>query len=133
VLAQLADALPRSCQRLADVQHLVDHYRRLAAERPDAFLPDLAMSLNNLAVDLGGLGGRSRRWKRSLRSSPSAADSLSCAPRFTRTSWISRFALNDGSKTSSDDRRTPRSRQPVLTFPARSTRASYRHNFWQQA
>ena len=31
-------------------------YRELAAAQPDAFRPDLAMSLNNLAVRLGELG-----------------------------------------------------------------------------
>ena len=33
-------------------------YRELAAARPDAFRPDLASSLNNLAADLGALGRR---------------------------------------------------------------------------
>ena len=32
--------------------------RELAAARPDAFRPDLAMSLNNLSVLLAGLGRR---------------------------------------------------------------------------
>jgi tetratricopeptide (TPR) repeat protein len=36
----------------------VDLYRALAAQRPDAFRPDLAMSLNNLANHLGELGDR---------------------------------------------------------------------------
>ncbi len=35
-----------------------DHYRRLAAARPDAFTPDLAGSLNNLSNRLGDLGRR---------------------------------------------------------------------------
>ena len=34
----------------------VDHYRQLAAVHPDAFTPDLAASLNNLAGRLAGLG-----------------------------------------------------------------------------
>ncbi|MER5399312.1 tetratricopeptide repeat protein, partial [Streptomyces sp. NPDC002599] len=33
-------------------------YRQLADARPDAFLPDLATSLNNLSIDLGELGRR---------------------------------------------------------------------------
>jgi tetratricopeptide (TPR) repeat protein len=33
-------------------------YRRLAARNADAFQPDLAMSLNNLSVDLSDLGQR---------------------------------------------------------------------------
>ncbi|MFJ5273811.1 tetratricopeptide repeat protein, partial [Streptomyces sp. NPDC088358] len=32
--------------------------RQLAAARPDAFLPDLASSLNNLSIRLGELGRR---------------------------------------------------------------------------
>ncbi|MFF2751345.1 tetratricopeptide repeat protein, partial [Kitasatospora sp. NPDC058048] len=34
----------------------------LAQANPDAYLPDLAMSLNNLSVDLGGVG----RWEEAL-------------------------------------------------------------------
>ena len=33
-------------------------YRELAADRPDAFTPDLATSLNNLSIWLAGLGRR---------------------------------------------------------------------------
>ncbi|MEN7343901.1 MAG: hypothetical protein AAAFM81_13205, partial [Pseudomonadota bacterium] len=33
-------------------------YRQLAAQRPDAFLPDLAGSLNNLGIRLDALGRR---------------------------------------------------------------------------
>ena len=36
----------------------MDIRRRLAAQRPDAFLPDLAQSLNNLGMDLSDLGRR---------------------------------------------------------------------------
>ena len=40
--------LGRREDALAAAQEAVDLYRQLAADRPDAFLPDLAMSLNNL-------------------------------------------------------------------------------------
>ena len=43
--------LGRREDALAAAQEAIDIYRRLAAERPDAFLPDLAMSLNNLGAD----------------------------------------------------------------------------------
>jgi tetratricopeptide (TPR) repeat protein len=36
----------------------VELYRRLAAQHPDAFLPDLAMSLNNLGNRLSEMGRR---------------------------------------------------------------------------
>ncbi len=39
-------------------QEAVDTYRQLAAARPDAFLPDLARSLNNLGAMLSALGRR---------------------------------------------------------------------------
>lgn len=41
---------------LAASQEAVAIYRRLAAARPDAFLPDLARSLSNVALCLSGLG-----------------------------------------------------------------------------
>jgi hypothetical protein len=43
-------------EALAAIQEAVGIYRELAAARPDAFRPDLASSLNNLAADLGALG-----------------------------------------------------------------------------
>jgi tetratricopeptide (TPR) repeat protein len=39
-------------------QEALDIYRRLVKDRPDAFLPDLAMSLNNLGTMLRDLGRR---------------------------------------------------------------------------
>ena len=39
-------------------QEAVDIYRVLAKDRPDAFLPDLAMSLSNLGIPLSDLGRR---------------------------------------------------------------------------
>ena len=58
--------LGRREEALAASQEAVDLYRRLAETRPDAFLPDLAMSLNNLGTPLrsrppgGGAGGEPR-------------------------------------------------------------------------
>src|SRR5262249_28007485 len=50
--------LGRREEALAASQEAVDIYRRLAQARPDAFLPDLAMSLNNLGIRLSNLGRR---------------------------------------------------------------------------
>ena len=46
------------CHDEALAEEAVRLYRQLAAARPDAFLPDLAMSLNNLANMLSALGRR---------------------------------------------------------------------------
>ncbi|MFD6892705.1 tetratricopeptide repeat protein, partial [Streptomyces sp. NPDC059957] len=43
-------------EALAAINEAVDVYRVLAGQRPGVFLPDLAMTLNNLSVDLGNLG-----------------------------------------------------------------------------
>ncbi len=50
--------LGRREEALAAAQEAVDIRRRLAAARPDAFLPDLASSLNNLGNRLSELGRR---------------------------------------------------------------------------
>ncbi|MER6452490.1 tetratricopeptide repeat protein [Streptomyces sp900105245] len=60
-LRQLSNRLPHPSQNLAETaallaQRLADDYRALTATDPDTFLPDLAMSLNNLSVRLGELG-----------------------------------------------------------------------------
>ena len=52
---RLAD-LGRPKKALAASQEAVTIRRELAAARPDAFRPDLAMALNNLAVGLADLG-----------------------------------------------------------------------------
>jgi tetratricopeptide (TPR) repeat protein len=54
---RLAD-LGRREPALAASDEAVEPYRRLAEQRPDAFLPDLAMSLNNLSNQLANLGRR---------------------------------------------------------------------------
>ena len=43
---------------LASITEAVAIHRELAGDNAVAFLPDLAMSLNNLSVDLGELGRR---------------------------------------------------------------------------
>jgi tetratricopeptide (TPR) repeat protein len=53
----LAD-LGRREDALAASQEAARVYRELAEARPDAFRPDLATSLHNLAVLLAGLGRR---------------------------------------------------------------------------
>ncbi|MFF4900173.1 tetratricopeptide repeat protein [Streptomyces sp. NPDC001068] len=62
-LRQLSDRLPHTSHNLAETaahitQQLADHHRALAAAHPDAFLPHLAMSLNNLSIRLRALGRR---------------------------------------------------------------------------
>jgi Tetratricopeptide repeat len=62
-LATLVEQLPEHSFNLAPVaadltQHVTDSLRQRALTDPDAFLPDLAMSLNNLSVRLAGLGRR---------------------------------------------------------------------------
>ena len=59
--AALASQLPKRSTGLAALAATVtsqatDHYRQLAAARPDAFTPNLAASLSNLALALAGLG-----------------------------------------------------------------------------
>ena len=46
--------------RCASITEAVTHYRKLAAANPDAFLPDLAASLNNPAAMQARWGRRSR-------------------------------------------------------------------------
>ncbi|MFJ2854910.1 tetratricopeptide repeat protein [Streptomyces sp. NPDC087215] len=62
-LATLYDLFPHSSRRLARTavhlaQTITSHCRALAVANPDAYLPDLAGSLNNLSVRLGDVGRR---------------------------------------------------------------------------
>ncbi len=57
-LANRLGDLGRREEALAAAQEAVKLYRTLAAARPDAFTPYLAMSLNNLANQLSALGWR---------------------------------------------------------------------------
>jgi len=63
-------SLGRREDALSASQEAVDIRRRLAAARPDAFLPDLASSLNNLGRDLSNLGRR----EEALSASQAAVD-----------------------------------------------------------
>src|SRR5262249_22692337 len=60
-LTAMAGQLPLTSHNLAEwagelTQRLVNEYRHRATNDPDAFLPELAASLNNLSVRLGELG-----------------------------------------------------------------------------
>src|SRR3989441_521190 len=57
-LANQLSALGKREAALAASEEAVAHYRELARTRPDAFVPDLATSLNNLANHLSDLGQR---------------------------------------------------------------------------
>ena len=57
-LSNWLSRLGRREQALAAIEEAVTAYRQLADARPDAFLPDLAMSLNNQSVLLADLGRR---------------------------------------------------------------------------
>ncbi|MFI9720772.1 tetratricopeptide repeat protein [Streptomyces sp. NPDC052396] len=62
-LTTLDGSFPQSSRRLANsaaclTQTITNHYRVLAEANPEAYLPDLAMSLNNLSVRLGEVGRR---------------------------------------------------------------------------
>ena len=72
--------LGRREEALAAIEEAVTIRRELAAARPDAFRPDLAVSLNNLSVRLGepgaaggGAGRESRRPSPSTGSWPRPA------------------------------------------------------------
>ena len=56
--AWLLGELGRREEALEAITEAVQIRRQLAAARPDAYLPDLATSLNNLSVDLGDMGRR---------------------------------------------------------------------------
>jgi hypothetical protein len=63
----MQSALGQREAALASTQEAVEHYRGLAKARPDAFLPDLAMSLNNLGTMQSDLGSAKQRWRRRRR------------------------------------------------------------------
>jgi tetratricopeptide (TPR) repeat protein len=58
ILVNVLSALGRREEALAAAQEVVDIRRDLARARPEAFTPDLAMSLNILANVLSALGRR---------------------------------------------------------------------------
>ena len=60
--------LGRGEEALADSEEVTRLFRQLAADRPDAFTPDLATSLNNLSFELAGLA----RWEEALAAAGQA-------------------------------------------------------------
>jgi tetratricopeptide (TPR) repeat protein len=60
----------RRAEALQATQEAVDLYRRLAAQHPDAFLPDLANSLTNLSNVLFALD----RWEEALQAAQEAVE-----------------------------------------------------------
>ena len=70
--------LGRREEGLTAAKEATEIYRRLAEERPDAFLPDLARSLNNLARNLSLLG----RQEEALAALREAVETL--GPLFVR-------------------------------------------------
>jgi hypothetical protein len=77
-------------EALASSQEAVDIRRRIAETRPDAFLPNLATSLNNLGIDLSASDAARRRWPQARR--PSISEGASQKPDPTLSSPISREA-----------------------------------------
>ena len=86
---------------MASQKSLEDIYRRLAEARPDAFLPNLAGSLNNLGGDLSRIGRREEAFAAESGGDRHLAASLrsqsECLPARTGSkpeqSW--RHALSD--------------------------------------
>ena len=73
-LGKFLSELGRREDALAAAREANDIYRRLATDRPDAFLPDLATSLNNLGNGLSGsAGARTRSQPRGRRATSTAA------------------------------------------------------------
>ncbi|MEV0132515.1 hypothetical protein AB0H83_29130 [Dactylosporangium sp. NPDC050688] len=71
----------------ATIQHAVDIYRRLAATHPRAYLPALALALNNVADRMhatGDVGGPRPRWRNPLPCTVSCPPST---PDDTGASW----------------------------------------------
>jgi len=68
----------------------VETYRKLAAARPDAFLPDLAMSLNTLSNRLGELGKR----EEGLRAVQEAVESYRKLAAASPDAFLPRLAIS---------------------------------------
>ena len=110
---RLAD-LGRREEALAAIQEAAAICRELAAARPDAFRPDLAMSLNNLSSGWPTWGGGRRRWPRSRKPPPSTGS----WPRPARTrsgpTWpVAEQPVDPAGRAwGGGRRRWPRSRKP---------------------
>ena len=55
-------------------EEATDLYRRLAQDRPDAFLPDLASALNNLGIDATATSAAARTPSKPARKPPTSTD-----------------------------------------------------------
>ena len=78
---------------LSAVREAADLYRALAAQRPDAFRPDLAMSLSNLAAMLSELGNReaalsAAREAVDIRRALAAQRPDAFRPNFANSLWV---------------------------------------------
>ncbi len=62
-------------------------YRGLAEARPDAFLPDLASSLNNHAVRLGEVGQREEALEASVEAVTVYRDLAEARPMLSCPTW----------------------------------------------
>ncbi len=71
-LGNMQSALGQQEAALASTQEAVDLYRKLAEARPEAFLPELAMSLHNLGIRQSDLG----QPEAALASAQQALDAL---------------------------------------------------------
>ncbi len=76
MLGYALSALGRREEALAATQEAVEHYRALAQAHPQAFLPDLAMSLGVHGSVLLALGRPGNRWMR-----PSCGKPMRCWAR----------------------------------------------------
>ena len=104
-LSKMVWMLGRREESLAQAQKVLHIYEELVQARPDAFLPDLAMSLNNLATALNGFLSRReealtkaqeavRIYEQLSKTSPDAylpKLAMSCATRGVILSGLSRY------------------------------------------
>ena len=79
-LSNWLSRLGRREEALAAIEEAVTICRQLAAARPDAFLPDLATSLNNQSAAWPTWAAARRPWPRSRKPSPPTASSPPPAP-----------------------------------------------------
>jgi tetratricopeptide (TPR) repeat protein len=89
----------RRAEALQATQEAVDLYRRLAAQHPDAFLPDLARSLHNLGAGFPKWAGgrrpckpRRRRWTSTAAWPPSTPTPSSPTWPAASTTWAIRLS-----------------------------------------
>ena len=96
--------LRRAEEALAAAGEAVEIRRRLAAARPDAFEPDLAMSLNNLGRMLSGAGRPEEAWV-------ADAEAIEIRRRLAADGWPAFFEPDPGAAIGRPSRFT--GREPV--------------------